>query len=328
MALTGEGAAKFAKTMLGTPYIYGAKNQIVTQSMVNSWTRMYPSVFTPAYLKKIKTKKLVGKRCCDCSGLLYAYSGKLYGTAQMYSIATKRMSIKDWKKFPIGTSVWKEGHTGIYIGNGYVIECKGIDYGCVKTKISDTAWTHGLLMPYIEYGEAADDVIYKVKGSNPYTKAKPNLKKGSKGVTVKWLQWELVESGYPLDIDGSFGISTYNALVKFQKSCKIKADGIVGKDTIAKLVADGPSAPKKKEDEKKVEPKKDDTPTGTYKIGSKGSDVKWIQKKLAKAGYDIKADGVYGEKTAEAIEKFQKKHNLTVDGVAGKKTITKLATIK
>lgn len=36
MALTGEGAAKFAKSMLGTPYIYGAKNQIVTQSMVNS----------------------------------------------------------------------------------------------------------------------------------------------------------------------------------------------------------------------------------------------------------------------------------------------------
>jgi peptidoglycan hydrolase-like protein with peptidoglycan-binding domain len=58
------------------------------------------------------------------------------------------------------------------------------------------------------------------------------------------------------------------------------------------------------------------------------SDVKSVQKKLANAGYPIKIDGVYGEKTAEAVEKFQKKHKLTVDGIVGKKTITKLATIK
>jgi peptidoglycan hydrolase-like protein with peptidoglycan-binding domain len=36
------------------------------------------------------------------------------------------------------------------------------------------------------------------------------------------------------------------------------------------------------------------------------SDIKSIQKKLANAGYPIKIDGVYGEKTAEAVKEFQK----------------------
>jgi len=41
------------------------------------------------------------------------------------------------------------------------------------------------------------------------------------------------------------------------------------------------------------------------------SDIKNIQKKLVNAGYPIKIDGVYGEKTAEAVEKFQKSRKIS-----------------
>ena len=40
-----------------------------------------------------------------------------------------------------------------------------------------------------------------------------------------------------------------------------------------------------------------------------------------------KADGVFGNKTKEAVEDFQRKHGLTVDGIAGKKTIAALTAL-
>jgi peptidoglycan hydrolase-like protein with peptidoglycan-binding domain len=57
------------------------------------------------------------------------------------------------------------------------------------------------------------------------------IKKGQKGNGVKWLQWELREAGYDLDIDGSFGNITYRVVKLFQKSCKLDVDGVCGPDT-------------------------------------------------------------------------------------------------
>lgn len=63
----------------------------------------------------------------------------------------------------------------------------------------------------------------------------------------------------------------------------------------------------------------------TYKYGSTGSGVKELQNKLTAAGYDVGgADGIYGNKTAAAVKQYQKDHGLTVDGVAGKNTLSSL----
>lgn len=57
----------------------------------------------------------------------------------------------------------------------------------------------------------------------------------------------------------------------------------------------------------------------------KGEDVKLLQETLNKLGYDCgKTDGIYGNKTANSVKAFQKANNLTVDGKAGKNTITAL----
>lgn len=64
---------------------------------------------------------------------------------------------------------------------------------------------------------------------NPYKEPTKLLKKGSKGEGVKWLQYELNEVGYNLDIDGDFGKFTNDALIEFQK--KVFVDGICGQTT-------------------------------------------------------------------------------------------------
>ena len=64
----------------------------------------------------------------------------------------------------------------------------------------------------------------------------------------------------------------------------------------------------------------------TFKKGSNGESVKWIQwqlNKKNKAGLTV--DGDYGDKTVSAVKSFQKSKKLTVDGICGPKTIEKLA---
>ena len=63
--------------------------------------------------------------------------------------------------------------------------------------------------------------------------------------------------------------------------------------------------------------------------GDSGLTVKWLQELLMAAGCDLgKADGVFGSKTKAAVEDFQRKHGLTVDGIAGKKTIAALTALE
>jgi peptidoglycan hydrolase-like protein with peptidoglycan-binding domain len=136
--------------------------------------------------------------------------------------------------------MWKQGHVGVYLGDGLVAEAKGIDYGTIISKVQDTKWQYGLTFSWMEYDikEKVDSKDITSKGQNPYTEPTKNLKKGDSGEGVKWLQWELNQSGYKLDIDGIFGSFTDQAVRKFQKSCKITIDGICGKVTRKNLKND------------------------------------------------------------------------------------------
>ena len=58
------------------------------------------------------------------------------------------------------------------------------------------------------------------------------------------------------------------------------------------------------------------------KYGSRGSEVRTIQDKLKRWGYYTgNVDGIYGSLTVSAVKKFQQKNGLTVDGIAGTKTL-------
>lgn len=75
-----------------------------------------------------------------------------------------------------------------------------------------------------------------VKGKvTSQVKAMPVLKKGSKSEDVKTLQKKLNAKGYKLTVDGIFGDKTLSAVKDFQKKNGLAVDGIVGKNTWAKL---------------------------------------------------------------------------------------------
>ena len=57
--------------------------------------------------------------------------------------------------------------------------------------------------------------------------------------------------------------------------------------------------------------------------GSTGAEVRNIQKKLKSWGYyKGSVDGIYGKLTEEAVRYFQRTNGLTVDGIAGKNTLS------
>ena len=57
-------------------------------------------------------------------------------------------------------------------------------------------------------------------------------------------------------------------------------------------------------------------------MGSRGSEVKNIQQRLKSWGYyKGPVDGIYGTQTKSAVIKFQKSHNVVVDGICGPKTL-------
>lgn len=55
--------------------------------------------------------------------------------------------------------------------------------------------------------------------------------------------------------------------------------------------------------------------------GDNGEEVKAVQKKLRQWGYyDGEVDGIFGSGTKKAVIKFQQKNGLTADGIVGEKT--------
>ena len=58
------------------------------------------------------------------------------------------------------------------------------------------------------------------------------------------------------------------------------------------------------------------------KLGSSGSEVKSIQRKLQSLGYYNGAiDGIYGTQTKSAVTKFQRNCGITADGICGNQTL-------
>ena len=65
----------------------------------------------------------------------------------------------------------------------------------------------------------------------------------------------------------------------------------------------------------------------TLRKGYRGSDVKLMQELLLKAGESLPkygADGSFGLEPKRAVQSFQRKHNLEIDGICGKQTWAEL----
>ena len=74
------------------------------------------------------------------------------------------------------------------------------------------------------------------KSSNKYTVKLLYLQKGDIGRDVQILQELLKIRGYNIETSGKFDTLTYNAVIDFQKKTGMGADGIVGSQTMEKLL--------------------------------------------------------------------------------------------
>ena len=156
------------------------------------------------------------------------------------------------------------------------------------------------------------DSAYKNADSD---KDDDSLRMGDSGSAVKDLQTKLKKLGYYSGtVDSTFGSGTYTAVRAFQKKYNLTADGVAGSETLKKLDSAYKNADSDKDD-------------GSLRKGATGSAVKDLQTKLKKLGfYNAYVDGSYGDTTVAAVKAFQKKYNLTADGVAGSETLKKLDT--
>lgn len=127
-----------------------------------------------------------------------------------------------------GIGVFKDGHVGIYIGNGQVIEAKGFNYGVIKSRLKDTPWTAWAYFPFITYLEGG----FPVEPPKEFKLGERDLKSGMNGNDVKELQTLLNSlkylgvNGKVLDVDGEFGKNTASAVEKFEKAFGLSVNGI------------------------------------------------------------------------------------------------------
>ena len=161
LSLVGHAIAR-----LGTGYVYGTYGTVLTEALLAAKLKQYPLKITQ-HLSFIRANWL-GKPVQDCVGLIKGHywtddDGKivykldglpdvsangLYNTAKDKGLIATMPEIK-------GLIVWKNGHVGIYIGNGEVIEAHGTKSGVIKTRltrtINETGWTNWCKCPFIDY---------------------------------------------------------------------------------------------------------------------------------------------------------------------------------
>lgn len=169
-ALSAEHFVSFCESMLGSPYWYGTCLDKCTQSLLTRKTKQYPSHYTSARKKRYESDIKAGRTCADCVGAVKGYAWK-NGLGKSAVPDKSADGMFSWAKGKgaewgaIGTlpevpglALHSSGHIGYYVGNGYAVEWRGFNYGCVKTKVKSRSWTHWFYLPFIDYGDKAQSM--------------------------------------------------------------------------------------------------------------------------------------------------------------------------
>lgn len=285
--MTNEHFAAFCLSMLGQPYWYGCVMYKCTESLRARKAKQYPDHYGSSRTARYKDDIAKKKVCADCVGGAkgYAWTGGGVGVVESIGndktfsnkyganncpdksangmFAYARSKGMDWGGMDtlpeiVGLALHKDGHIGYYVGNGYAVEWRGFNYGCVRTKVKDRGWKYWYKLPFIDYNDGASSVTTPVKDVALGSRL---LKKGMTGADVKALQELLMQLGYQLPrygADSDFGDETEKAVIAFQKAEGLEPDGKYGEKTHAALmdaVADDDEGKKDdKPDEKPEEP--------------------------------------------------------------------------
>lgn len=184
MSKTAQGLIEFAKSKIGTAYVYGAKGTVLSLEQIRQLRRTYGSNCV-----WYSDDNKAGKVCVDCSGLISWYTGIVRGSGQYKSTATEVVPISQRTNKHIGWAVWMNGHIGVYLGNDTYIAADGSAYGVRIAKLSQNRFTHLLKLCDIDYGE----------GTKQTEAQKPQASGGHYNVPVNFTYAVRVEGGtiYP-----------------------------------------------------------------------------------------------------------------------------------
>ena len=298
MPFTNEHFVAFCEKMIGMPYWYGTVVYKCTENLRARKAKQYPAHYgssrTARYRDDISKKKV----CADCVGLIKGYQWTNGGQGVIESIGTDKTfssrygghgcpdksangmfnyarskgcawgTMDTLPEVP-GVALRFDGHVGVYVGNGYAVEERGFNYGCVRTRVKDRKWTHWYQLPFVDYGDAVFTGGIGVKADTPkteYTLGTRTLKKGAKGTDVKAMQEFLLQLGYALPeygADGDFGNETETALKKLQARAGVKQDGVYGSETHKALMdatADNDAGKESEQPDEPDQPNKPEQP--------------------------------------------------------------------
>lgn len=148
------------------------------------------------------------------------------------------------------------------------------------------------------------------------------LRPGVSGPDVRELQRLLRQVGITIaHVDGRFGTGTKAAVQQFQRAARLQASGTVGAKTVTALKAAALGGAAQNTDTGGYDPAVGSVSTQSLgdriplKEGMSGHDVKVLQDYLHRLGEKTAVDGEFGQRTFAAVEDFERKNNLGVDGI-------------
>jgi hypothetical protein len=136
---------------VGNGYWYGCYVPMIgTEALLAYKAKQYPVQYTADYITR--SRKWLGKPVTDCVGLVkgVVWQADFQGKYQAASdLSANGMYAKCPVKGPISTIpekpglvVWKDGHIGVYVGNGVVVESRSVEWGVARTFLKDRPWTN------------------------------------------------------------------------------------------------------------------------------------------------------------------------------------------
>lgn len=150
---------------------------------------------------------------------------------------------------------------------------------------------------------------------------------GDRADEIARIQEALTELDYYYaDITGHYGRKTERAVRLFQRKQRLTQTGVCDKITIARLYEKaGFEVPVFPQEEK------DSLAEWTMSVlrqGDTGSAVRLLQESLTELDYyDGAITGHYGRLTKEAVRVFQRRNDLSSDGIAGPRTLGQIAEL-
>lgn len=152
---------------IGDGYCWSATGKVLTQAYLDQLIKQ-----SPDHVSQSQNGRWLGKTVWDCASLVRG-AMKTVGIS-MVSGATSQVKKTNWQVFDTIDKLprdkicclyrWNGSsyqHTGIYRGDGTVVDARGSKSGVIKSDLSSYPWTH-FGIPVGLYEESKPSEVYKV----------------------------------------------------------------------------------------------------------------------------------------------------------------------